>query len=67
MSNIHNFMEACIEQNSIEELIDALYRRSADKGDCKEWEITPSEWRDAIQAALKEKVIELRAKSEVKI
>ena len=48
------FAEACYDQNSINELIDALVQ-TADKTDC-EWGISADEWKIAIQAALKDKI-----------
>lgn len=48
------FADACFAQNSIPELQEALSRRSADRTDCAEWRIAPSEWRRAIRTALEE-------------
>ena len=52
----NTFASACFEQNSIEELIGALSSKSADKADCKEWGITPTQWRESIKLALLERV-----------
>ncbi len=49
---IGSFAEACFDQNSLSELEAALARRSADKGDCEAWDITPGEWRSQIRLAL---------------
>lgn len=49
------FAEACFEQNAIHELVIGLYQKHADKTDCNEWNITPSQWRDAIFCALMDK------------
>jgi len=48
----NSFAAACYEQNSVCELIDALTGPSADPLDCKEWRITPTQWRAAIEMAL---------------
>lgn len=56
----NTFAAACYDQNSIEDLIDALASMSADKADCKAWGITPTEWRSEIAAALQAKVDDLR-------
>ncbi len=45
------FCEACIIDNSVSELEEAL-EREADTVDMREWGITPAEWFDAIRAAL---------------
>lgn len=46
------FAEACYNDNSVSELLDALKSRSADKIDCENWGITPSQWRGAITEAI---------------
>lgn len=50
------FTEACIDDNSIRELIDAMARPAADAGDCREWGLTPTQWRSCIQSALAHKI-----------
>jgi hypothetical protein len=45
------FAEACYNQNTVGELLEALHS-PADEGDCSEWGITPSEWKQAIIDAL---------------
>jgi hypothetical protein len=45
------FAEACYDQNSKAELIEAL-AGPADKTDCEAWQISADEWRAAIQQAL---------------
>ena len=52
----NTFAAACYDQNSIEELIKALRQKKADKGDCQEWGLTATEWRNSISLALKEKI-----------
>ena len=52
MSNLTGFAEACYNTNSTAELEDALLERAADKTDCQEWHITPTQWRAAIVNAL---------------
>lgn len=54
---LDGFSEACFNDNSIDELRDALKQNSADKTDCENWRITPSEWRCSIEAALAAKLI----------
>ena len=46
------FAEACYNQNSIEELIDALRDGIVDQTDCDTWKISHQEWRDAICDAI---------------
>jgi len=48
------FADACYA-NALHELRSALRSRSADRTDCAEWGITPSQWRLAIQTALAER------------
>jgi len=50
------FAEACYDQNTVDELREALRQRSADKYDCGAWCITPTQWRAAIQSALEAKL-----------
>ena len=49
---INGFAEACYHDNSVSELVAALKSRSADKIDCKNWNLTPSRWRAEIKSAL---------------
>ncbi len=56
MSQETEFKNACYDQNSIEELIEALQAKKADKADMKEWGLTATQWRNAIKTALKEKI-----------
>lgn len=49
---IEGFAEACYNENSVSELVEALKSRSADKTDCENWKITPSQWRGEIKSAL---------------
>ena len=57
MSNATEFKTACVLQNSIEELKDAL-DCEADQLDCEAWQITPDEWSQAVRGALAEKLAE---------
>ena len=50
--HLYGFAEACFNQNSDEELIDAICDGPADKTDCENWGITASEWQDSICRAL---------------
>jgi len=52
MRNLTGFAEACYDTNSIEQLDAALRQRAADKTDCTEWKITPTQWRASIAEAL---------------
>jgi len=52
------FGEACYNDNSIPELLDALKLRAADKTDCRTWEITPTQWRSGIVEALEERAFD---------
>lgn len=57
---LNNFAGACLNDNSIDELEEALARDDADATDIEEWGLTgEQEWRDAISAALEE----MRAKA----
>lgn len=49
------FAEACYDENSCHELINALVGDDVDETDCKEWNITAAEWKAAILAALKDR------------
>ena len=49
---LEGFAEACVNGNSIMELITAIESRSSDKIDCRNWQITPTQWRAAIREAL---------------
>ena len=50
----NTFAEACYDQNSIDELEDAL-KGDADKTDMENWGVTAEEWREQIELALAEK------------
>lgn len=54
--DLDGFSEACYNDNSIDELRDAL-SRSADKTDCENWRISPTQWRGSIERALAAKII----------
>jgi uncharacterized membrane protein len=53
---LSGFAEACYNDNSIDELVEALGFRGADKTDCENWQIKPSEWRTAIREALESRL-----------
>lgn len=53
------FAEACYNQNSVDELRACLLGKEADLTDCKEWGISATEWREAIQKALDAKLLDL--------
>ena len=55
------FKEACVDTNSIDELIEGLESRCADKPDMRTWGITATEWRDALAGALRTKIEDLQA------
>jgi hypothetical protein len=51
----NTFAAACYNMNSVEELmtiLDAYAPGEADETDCATWSITPTEWREQIEAAL---------------
>lgn len=53
MENWEKFRDACIEENSIEELEEA-HKGESDCVDCKIWDITHAQWDRAIVGALKD-------------
>ena len=55
-----SFAEACFDQNTCRELVEALLQKSADKTDCKTWNITPTEWRKEMATALLSKIEDLK-------
>jgi hypothetical protein len=55
-TDLRGFSEACYDQNSIAELTDALLQSEADETDCRNWNISPAQWREAIQRALIQKL-----------
>lgn len=57
-----NFAVACYDQNSLAELREALHQRGADRVDMRTWGLTrAAEWREALQAALGERLIDRAA------
>lgn len=54
---LDGFAEACFNDNSIDDLVEALHMEAADTTDCKNWQITPSQWRKAIEEALESRMI----------
>lgn len=59
MTTIANntFAAACYDSNTVAEL-EAALRGPVDENDCKEWNITPEQWREQIQLALAAKTEE---------
>lgn len=53
MTQQEKFTEACLDNNTLTELREAL-TGPADPFDMKDWGLTESEWRTAIQAAIEE-------------
>lgn len=49
---LDGFSEACYNDNSVNELIDALKSRTADATDCEIWRISKKAWREEIRTAL---------------
>lgn len=49
---IMDFANACYDQNSRAELLAALKAPRADRDDCREWGLTATQWRDAINRAI---------------
>ena len=47
------FADAC-HTNALDELVSAL-AGPADATDCATWRITPTEWREAIETAIRER------------
>ena len=54
--SLSGFAAACYDQNTIGELIEAL-AGPCDTTDCAEWEIDEKEWRAAIAAALRARIL----------
>lgn len=53
---LNNFAVACYDCNTLEELQDTAY---VDKTDCKTWDLCEREWKEAIQAAIDEKLSDI--------
>ena len=51
-NELRGFTAACYNDNAVDELLDALKRKIADKTDCDNWRITPSQWRRSIREAV---------------
>ncbi|MBN1294378.1 MAG: hypothetical protein JXB48_21255 [Candidatus Latescibacteria bacterium] len=51
-NRIDGFAAACYDDNSVEEMVRTLHKKSADHSDCAEWKISPTEWRNSIRLAL---------------
>lgn len=58
MSNRSDFTTACYEQNTVDELREALAQPEADATDCETWGLTADEWRAAIRTALAERLVD---------
>ena len=54
--DLEGFAEACFDDCTVEDLVEGLRERSADKTDCQTWGITPTQWRQAIREALEAKL-----------
>lgn len=54
----YSFTDACCDMNSITELREAL-AGPVDMTDCKAWGITPKQWREDIELAIKWKLDQL--------
>ena len=52
-TRVRAFADACYE-NALDELRAAL-AGPADAGDCRAWDLTPQEWRSAIELVLRER------------
>lgn len=48
-----SFAAACIKDNTISDLVEALGMSKADNGDCDTWGLTAVEWRAQIRAGLR--------------
>lgn len=51
----NNFAVACYNDCSVDQLVNAI---EPDQGDMNTWDISPDEWRAAVDAALTEKLSE---------
>lgn len=56
----NKFAAACFNENSTDELIDALLQEKADKYDLETWKISPVQWRLDIAEALRAKISVLK-------
>ena len=63
---LDGFSEACYNDNSVNELIDALKSRAADEEDCENWEITKKAWREEIRTALEHAMFEYVSDNDLK-
>lgn len=57
MNRQSDFAAACYDQNSLDELREALAQPEADATDCETWGLNADEWRAAIRTALAEREI----------
>ncbi|MFA5385417.1 MAG: hypothetical protein WC364_12315 [Eubacteriales bacterium] len=55
-NELDGFAEACFNDNSLDELIEGLKMRAADETDCKNWGITPTQWRSSLEEALENRL-----------
>lgn len=53
---LEGFSEACFDQNSEEELREAL-NGNANRSDCDNWGISEQQWRESIEMALAARLI----------
>ncbi len=47
-----SFAEACVDSNTVFDLVEAISYESADTEDMNAWQLTAREWREEIWAAL---------------
>ncbi|SFB80447.1 hypothetical protein SAMN05660443_0233 [Marinospirillum celere] len=58
MIEANTFAEACYNQNSLDELLEAYFDAEADQSDCESWGIDEQKWMDSIEKAMGEKMRE---------
>ena len=63
---LDGFSEACYNDNSVNELIDALKSRAADATDCENWKISKNSWREEIRTALEQAMFKYVSENELK-
>ena len=52
MIELTEFAEICYKKKTIEELLEDIRNPAARKSDCKKWDLTDTEWRNALWMAL---------------
>ena len=58
-TNMLAFTDACYDQNSLDELVEALENPTSSATDRAYWNITQKQWRQAIANALRQRVTDL--------